>query len=421
MTDRLPGYMVPAAYVVLDALPLTPNGKLDRAALPTLMDVVVRSGEETPTTPEEVVLCEIVAAVLDVTRVTLTDHFFQLGGHSLGATRLAAQVRARLGRELPIRTIFEQPVIGDLARTLRTLPKAGTTLTRQSRPTSLPASFAQARLWFVQQLEGASPAYHIPVAMRLRGPLDVAALTAAIQDVQTRHEALRTRLVSGAAGPEQIVVSDDPMRHPLAVHMSTPSAFEADLAEATATGFDLATEGPLRTTLWQLGAEDYGLLLLLHHSGADGWSVPVLFGDLRLAYEARRRGQAPAWTPLPVQYADYTLWQRAILGRTDDPESPLTRQLAYWRATLAHLPLELTLPTDRPRPRTPTYAGGYRSRSRCHLRRMPSCTPSRGRTARHSSWCFRRRWRPGSPSRGRAPTSPWARRSPAAPKPRWIS
>ena len=210
-------------------------------------------------------------------------------------------------------------------------------------------------------MEGVSLAYHIPVAMRLTGALDAEALGAALDDVRSRHEALRTRLVAGVAGPEQHVAPGDALPPALNVIDSTLTTLEAALLASAAHGFDLATTTPMRATLFRLGLDDHALLLLVHHSAADGWSVPVLLDDLARAYAARRHGEAPGWPALPVQYADYTLWQRAMLGDADDPASPLARQLAYWRATLADLPPELTLPTDRPRPRIPTSTAGVTS------------------------------------------------------------
>ncbi|NOT27406.1 MAG: amino acid adenylation domain-containing protein, partial [Acidobacteria bacterium] len=356
LAERLPAYMVPASVAVIDAVPLTFNGKVDRAALAAVVAHDSAATYVAPVTPEAVVLCELVGALLAVPRVGLTDHFFRLGGHSLAATRLVAQVRARLGRAVSVRAVFETPEIGTLARVVRAQPRVGVTaLVTQARPAAVPASFAQARLWFVQQLEGVSAAYHIPLALRLTGPLDVDALARAITDVADRHESLRTRVVGGADGPIQLIGASSVM---LAIRASTPTDITAAIAEETAGPFDLAREGPLRATMWALGPDDHALLLLLHHSGADGWSVPVLLKDLATAYAARRQGQPPGWAPLPVQYADYAQWQRLALGFASAATSPLARQCDYWRTALANLPVELALPTDRPRPRVPGDAGG---------------------------------------------------------------
>ncbi len=358
LAARLPEYMVPGAFVVLDALPLTANGKLDRKALPAPEGSGLAAGYLAPAATEEILLCDLVAELLGVERVGLADNFFHLGGHSLLATRLAARIRLRLERELPIRTIFDSPVLGDLARALRALSKAGVPLTAQRRPAELPLSFAQARLWFLQQLKGASASYNIPVAARLSGALDDEALERALGDLLARHESLRTLLVARDGRPLQVILPADAVASPLRIMASSPDAFEDEIAAAAAHGFDLSNEIPLRATLFRLGPDDHALLLLLHHSAADGWSVAPLLDDLAKAYAARRQGHAPNFAPLAVQYADYTLWQRALLGSEEDPASPLARQIAYWTAQLADLPVELALPTDRPRPLKPTFAGG---------------------------------------------------------------
>ncbi len=422
---RVPEYMVPAAYVVLGELPLTANGKLDRKALPLPDGPGLQAAYLAPRATEEILLCGLVGELLGVEGVGLGDNFFFLGGHSLLATRLVAQVRARLGRELPIRAVFDAPVLGDLARVLRRSPKAGLALAARERPAELPLSFAQARLWFLQQLEGPHPSYNIPVAVRLSGALDEGALESALHDVLARHESLRTLLVDAAAlpapqaltpasmpsgpsaapepstsaaasqaphtehvkkaarndappaqlpaatsqtrreetgarddAPRQVILPVQEVASALRVVESSPEALADDLAAATAHGFDLSAEIPFRATLFRLSADEHALLLVLHHSAADGWSITPLLADLATAYAARLQGHAPELAPLAVQYADYTLWQRESLGREDDAASPLARQIAYWAAQLADLPVELALPADRPRPLRPTYAGG---------------------------------------------------------------
>ena len=353
----LPEYMVPSSYVVLGSLPLTVNGKLDRGSLPVPGGSGLAAGYVAPGTPEEVLLCSLVGGLVGRERVGLADNFFHLGGHSLLATRLASQVRARLGRALPIRTIFDTPTIGDLARRLRGLPQADRPLLgRAARPSRLPLSFAQARLWFLHRLEGAGGNYNIPIGMRLEGALDVAALGAALQDVVSRHESLRTLLLEEDGTPYQSIAPAPGGL--LRVVAGSGATLERDVAAAAAAGFDLAAEIPIRATLFALGASEHVLLLVIHHSAADGWSVTPLLGDLSRAYEARHRGVSPEFSDLPVQYGDYTLWQRALLGREEDPQSPLAGQVRYWLDQLAGLPAELALPRDHPRPRTPRYVGG---------------------------------------------------------------
>ncbi|NEC23492.1 condensation domain-containing protein, partial [Streptomyces parvus] len=220
-------------------------------------------------------------------------------------------------------------------------------------------SFAQRRLWFLNQLDGPSALYNIPTALRLSGSLDRAALTAALADVITRHETLRTVLADGPDGPHQVVL--DAGSEAAAPVLTVADADEAGLDKALETAarheFDLLGETPLRCTLFVLAPDEHVLLVLLHHVAGDGWSVPVLVRDLLGAYAARSAGQAPAWDELPVQYTDFTIWQQELLGSEGDPDSVISRQLGYWSETLAGLPEELGLPTDRPRPATAGHRG----------------------------------------------------------------
>ncbi|MGW2332205.1 amino acid adenylation domain-containing protein, partial [Streptomyces sp. NPDC001700] len=239
-----------------------------------------------------------------------------------------------------------------------TATTARTALTTRHRPTRIPLSHAQQRLWFLHQYEPGSPLYNIPVALRLTGPLDHAALEAALADVVERHESLRTLFAGDAdsGDPYQVVVED--ARPRLETERVPDGALAARLAAAASYGFDLAAEIPLRAPLFEVGTDEHVLLLVIHHIAADGSSLAPLARDLTTAYTARVEGRAPAWAPLPVQYADFTLWQREVLGSEDDPDSPMSRQLAYWQRTLGDLPAELELPTDRPRPTTPSHRGG---------------------------------------------------------------
>ncbi|MER5866501.1 amino acid adenylation domain-containing protein [Kitasatospora sp. NPDC002040] len=215
----------------------------------------------------------------------------------------------------------------------------------------IPLSFAQARLWFLNQVEGPSPTYNVPLTVRLRGPLDREALRAAVGDLADRHEALRTVYQEREGSPWQQVLQQPEV--PWAEAPYTAGAVTA----AASHGFDLAAELPLRAQLFRAGPEDHTLLLVLHHIAADGWSLGPLLRDLAAAYRARTAGAAPGWESLPVQYSDYTLWQQELLGAADDPDSLTARQLAFWRETLAGLPEELTVPTDRVRPASPSYRG----------------------------------------------------------------
>ncbi|WP_369359727.1 amino acid adenylation domain-containing protein [Streptomyces sp. cg2] len=354
---ELPDYMVPSAFVVLDALPLTGNGKVDRGALPT-PDLGAASAGRSPRSPQEEILCGLFAEALGLASVTIDDDFFALGGHSLLATRLVSRVRSVLGAELAIRQLFEAPTVAALARLLAGVDGARDGVTPVvPRPVRIPASFAQRRLWFLHRFEGPSATYNIPLALRLTGDLDERALRAALADLAARHESLRTVFAEDPEGPRQIVLDGERARPALTVQRVTAEQVAERVAEAAAYAFDLATEVPLRAWLFTTSQREHVLLLLVHHIAGDGWSMPLLSRDLTTAYAARAQGRAPVWAPLPAQYADYSLWQRDVLGSEEDPESPIVRQLAYWKDALAGAPDELTLPADRPRPDVASYRG----------------------------------------------------------------
>ena len=356
----LPGYMVPAAVVILDALPLSPSGKLDRRALPA--PAYAAGSGRAPATARERALCEVFGQVLGVDRVGAEDSFFDLGGHSLLATRLVSRVRVVLGAELAVRAVFEHPTPASLAQVLDGAGAARPPLVRMPRPQRLPLSFAQQRLWFLEQLHGPGTAYNLPFAWRLTGELDTGALIAAVGDVAARHEALRTVFGADDGEPYQRVIPAGQARVPVTVTAATAGELPGLVAAAAAREFDLAAELPLRVWLFTLAEQEqeqeHVLVLLLHHIAGDGWSVRVLMADLAVAYAARRDGRAPGWAPLPVQYADYTLWQRDLLGGDQDPGSLVSGQVAYWREALAGLPEELVLPADRPRPAEASGRGG---------------------------------------------------------------
>ncbi|MBN6040525.1 non-ribosomal peptide synthetase [Amycolatopsis sp. 195334CR] len=346
LAERLPDHLVPSAVVPLDEFPLTAHGKLDRRALPA---PEFGGDWREPRNATEHLLCVAFAEVLGVPSVGTQDGFFDLGGNSLLATRLVARVRTAFGVELGVRALFEAPTVGALARRLTGAGAARVTLARADRPEVVPLSFAQARLWFLNRLEGPSPTYNIPLALRLTGVVDVAALEAALGDVVARHESLRTVFPEVDGVPRQLVL--DEVKPALAV------TEDPDLAAAARHVFDLETEIPLHAALFRVGPEEHVLVVVVHHIAGDGWSLRPLWSDLSSAYEARCAGRAPAWAPLPVQYADYTLWQREVLGDPDDADSESAAQVAYWRQRLADLPERITLPMDRPHPRSPSYAG----------------------------------------------------------------
>ncbi|MER7466551.1 amino acid adenylation domain-containing protein, partial [Streptomyces sp. NPDC097981] len=358
LREQLPDYMLPAAFVLLDVLPLTVHGKLDRRALPEPEFTGSRTGRA-PRTPQEQVLAELFAEVLALPQVGADDDFFDLGGHSLLATRLAARVRATLGVELELRTLFATPTVGGLAAALGGAGRARPALSRAERPDRVPLSFAQRRLWFLHQLEGAAPIYNIPLAWRLSGPLDREALEAALGDVVDRHESLRTVFPAVDGVPYQQVLDAGTARPELPSTRTDEAHLRELLVASAARGFDLASEPPLRGEVFELSADEYVLLLVLHHIAGDGWSLGPLSADLAAAYAARCRGEEPQRAPLPAQYADYTLWHDRLLGDRSDPDSLFTRQVAYWTDQLADLPEQIRLPADRPRPATASYAGGH--------------------------------------------------------------
>ncbi|MFK4156070.1 amino acid adenylation domain-containing protein [Streptomyces fungicidicus] len=361
----LPDYMVPAAVVVLDALPLNVNGKLDRPALP-VPDYASQVSGRGPRTAQEEILAGLFAEVLGLDRVGVDDDFFTLGGHSLTATRLAARVSALFGTDLGVRAVFEAPTVERLAQHLSVLLTGENDAVREplravaERGERVPLSYAQQRLWFIDRLEPATGLYNVPFAVRLNERLDPDAMRAALADVVARHESLRTVFPQSSGVPWQRVLPADLAQVPLVERDVAEEELERSLAGAASQGFDLASEIPLRAHLFTVGDGSCVLLLVVHHIASDGWSMGPLARDLSHAYTARVAGAAPVWgTELPVQYADYALWQRAFLGEGADGVAPAAaRQLEYWRKALEDLPAELSLPLSRPRPAKASHRGG---------------------------------------------------------------
>ncbi|WP_426983329.1 amino acid adenylation domain-containing protein [Bacillus cabrialesii] len=352
----LPDYMVPAAFVEMDKLPLTPNGKLDRKALPA-PDFSTSVSERGPRTPQEEILCDLFAEVLGLARVGIDDSFFELGGHSLLAARLMSRIREVMGAELGIAKLFDEPTVAGLAAHLDQAQSARPALQRAERPERIPLSFAQRRLWFLHCLEGPSPTYNIPVAVRLSGELDLGVLQTALYDLVCRHESLRTIFPETQGTSYQHILDADQARPDLHVTEIAEKELSERLAEAVRYSFDLAAEPAFRAELFIIGPDEYVLLLLVHHIVGDGWSLTPLTRDLGAAYAARCHGRAPEWAPLAVQYADYALWQQELLGSGDDPNSLIAGQLAFWKETLKNLPDQLELPTDYSRPAEPSHDG----------------------------------------------------------------
>ncbi|MEU3543795.1 non-ribosomal peptide synthetase [Streptomyces paromomycinus] len=358
--ERLPDHMTPSATVVLEALPLTVNGKVDRALLPAPDHAAPESSARAPRTPQEQILCRLFAEVLglDVARVGIDDGFFDLGGDSLLATRLASRVKGALGAEISVRALFEAPTVAGLAGRLDEFEAVRPTLVPAQRPDPLPLSFGQQRMWFLHSLEGPSATNNIPLAVRLTGELKAAALEAAWADVVARHETLRTRYPEHGDSARQDIVDAAEVPVHLAVVGIGADDVERALAAGVAQGFRIERELPWRVTLFEVAPAEHVLLIVVHHIAADGWSMGVLADDLATAYAARAEGRAPGWAPLPVQYADFTLWQRDLLTQ-DTPDGLFGRQAAFWSETLAGLPEHLKLPFDRPRPPVATHRGAF--------------------------------------------------------------
>ena len=354
----LPEHMVPGAFVVMDALPLTPNGKVDRRALPAPESASAES-YTAPATEAEGVLAGVWAGVLGVERVGRGDDFFALGGHSLLAVRLVSRVREVFGVELPVRTLFEAPTVAELAARIETLRRADapplSPIVPVERAGALPLSFAQERLWFLDRMEPGSAFYNVPAARRLSGAVCVQALERALGLVVRRHEALRTVFPERDGAPVQVVepfagftlsVGD------LSAHPDIEAEVARRVAEEALRPFDLAASPLFRARLLRLGDREHVLLLTLHHVVSDGWSLGVLFREIATAYAAYADGREPSLPDLPVQYADYAVWQRAQLAG-----EALERPLAYWRERLAGAPARLELPTDHPRPAEQRFEG----------------------------------------------------------------
>ena len=337
VAERLPHYMVPGAYVRLDALPLTPNGKVDRAALPEPDGAAyVRADYTEPVGATETALAEVWADVLGVDRVGRHDDFFALGGHSLLAVRLLARVRAGLGVDLPLSEVFAAPSLAAVAAAVDAArPRELPPLTRAPRTGAIPVSAAQRRLWLVSQQDELSQAYHVRLRLRLTGDLDADALRRALDRVIERHEVLRTTFTTVDGVPVQVV-----------------GAARSAWDDAADGPFDLA-QGPLiRAALTEPVAGDWTLVVTVHHIVADGWSLGVLTRELGALYTALRRGEPDPLPPLPVQYADYAVWQDRV--RTDDRVAELAD---FWRAALTGAPELCELPADRPRPARQDTAG----------------------------------------------------------------
>ncbi|MCY1045105.1 non-ribosomal peptide synthase/polyketide synthase, partial [Corallococcus sp. bb12-1] len=352
--QRLPGFMVPAALVVLPALPRTPNGKVDRKVLPVPEQPTGSASFQPPSTPTEQALAGLWSQVLGISRIGAEDQFFELGGHSLLATRVVSRIRSTFGVELPLRVHFEAPTLRELARriddTAKGLPGLPP-LVPTSRDGVLPLSYAQQRLWFLDQLQPGSPAYNMPVALRAEGPLDVEALERAFEALVHRHETLRTTFAQRDGAPVQHIHPPAPFHLPRTdvTDAANPEAEVHRLAvEEAARPFDLAAGPLLRVHLLKLGGAQHVLLLTLHHIISDGWSTGVLVREMAALYQGFHDGRPTALPALPVQYADHAAWQRSWLHG-----DVLEQQVSWWRQHLAGAPTQLELPAGTPRASVP--------------------------------------------------------------------
>ncbi|HST59981.1 MAG TPA: amino acid adenylation domain-containing protein, partial [Longimicrobium sp.] len=363
LKERLPDYMLPSAFVVLEALPLTPNGKVDRRALPAPDTSGADLDDEAPLEGlVQETVAELFSELLRVPRVGPRADFFALGGHSLLATRLVSRVREAFGVELPLRTVFEAPTVEQLSAhvewvLMEDVEADAAPLVPVGRDGPLPLSFPQQRLWFIQQLDPGNVAYNMMGITRMDGVLDADALQGAVDTVVARHEALRTVFIQLHGGPVQQVIPG--MRIQMDVQdLQAVDAGERDAEverrarAAQSLPFDLETGPLLRASLLRLAPESHALVLVMHHVISDGWSRGVIVAEITRAYTALVQGEEPQLPALPIQYPDYAVWQRERLQGAF-----LAEQLDYWRGALAGAPPVLALPTDHPRPPLQSFAG----------------------------------------------------------------
>ncbi|HJT26684.1 MAG TPA: condensation domain-containing protein, partial [Pyrinomonadaceae bacterium] len=364
LRERLPDYMVPTSLVILDEMPLTANGKLDRRALP---EPAIHSGEAElqQRTPTEEIVAGVWAEVLRLPEVETEANFFDLGGHSLLATQVVSRLRAAFGVDVHLRSLFERPTVRGLAEQIDEALKAEQgiempPMQRVERDGEMPLSYAQQRLWFLDQLDSANSLYNVPTAVRLTGQLNTGALEKTLTEIIRRHEVLRTSFSEMNGRPVQVIQPASNFTLPV-LDLSHLNAVECEAevirlsGEETRQAFDLSGERPLlRATLLKLGTQEHVVLVTMHHIVSDGWSVGVLLKEVAALYEAYSQGKSSPLPELAIQYADYAIWQRDWLqGKA------LENQLSYWKQQLAGATNVLELPTDRPRPSTQTFRGAH--------------------------------------------------------------
>jgi amino acid adenylation domain-containing protein len=378
LKEKLPEYMVPSAIVILESLPLTPNGKIDRRALPE-PNSELRDKYVAPRTPIEEILALIWQEVLKVELVGRHDNFFELGGHSLLGTQFISRVRSRLKVEIPLRSLFAAPTIAELAALIQQLQQdielSAPPILRRVENAEIPLSYAQQRLWFLDQLESNGALYNISIGLRLVGNLNFPALEQSLKELIDRHEALRTNFVTVDGQAAQIIQTQTNWTVTVVDFQHLPTlvlsevvgeaSASAEVTEQKTTAqklleqraiepFDLAHDPLMRATLVVLSPTEQWLLVCMHHVVFDGWSIGLFLQELQALYNAYSQGQPSPLLPLPIQYADYAIWQRQwLVGEV------LQNHLNYWENQLANAPTFLPLPTDRPRPAVQTFNGSY--------------------------------------------------------------
>lgn len=355
----LTAYMVPSEIIVIDAVPLTPVGKLDRAALPQPTIGTSTKEYRAPETRTEITVSEVLADLLSAERVGLDDTFFELGGNSLLATQVVARINQAAQSRIAVRDVFEATSVADLAARVDLSLGAPERppLVRRDRSGDLPLSYAQQRMWLTNQYDVTSPAYNQPVVLRMTGALDLEALGHAFEDLITRHETLRTVYPQTDSGPVQRIEPASSVSVVLDPERIDESSVYERLTPVVLDGFDVSSSVPFRAKLFQIADQDYVLAVVMHHIASDGGSLAPLVRDLTTAYVARSAGAAPELPELEVQYADYAMWHRELLGDESDPESLSAKQIDFWTRALAGTPEVIELPTDRPRPAQPSSRG----------------------------------------------------------------
>ncbi|MBW4508480.1 MAG: amino acid adenylation domain-containing protein [Scytonematopsis contorta HA4267-MV1] len=363
LKDKLPDYMVPSVVMLLEKMPLTPNGKIDRRSLPTPdIQSSLTANFVSPRNPTQEVIAGLWAEVLNLQQIGIYDNFFELGGHSLLATQIISRLRSLFKIDIPLRCLFESPTIAELSEFINATRHAGlglieSTIEPIERNTDLPLSFGQTRLWFLDQLEGKTANYNIPVALRLIGSLNLVAMKMAVQEILARHEALRTTFKMVNGSPVQVIVNDTTANMSVIDLQYLPSVEQSAEVERLATEeiqhpFDLSNGPLLRVTLLQLDEQSHVLLMVTHHIVSDGWSMGIFVREFSALYQAFCEEESLKLPELPIQYADFANWQRQWLSG-----SVLQTQLDYWKKQLAGAPPLLELPLDRPRPSIQTFIG----------------------------------------------------------------